>query len=1525
MGESNKRLSRENVQEFLTKTSETGEVKGEALKEVTKAKKRGFAGTLASGGATLAGKMAKGANTLGGTLVEGVKSEMSHSDFVVRMKSIGVGIAATAIVLAFMFLPAISSSNLTAYDLKLKHRFRAMPESGSIVHLDLDDQTISSVGRFPWPRSHWAGFSRACKEAGVRHTVFDIEFWQGQQEEVDTSAFNEFRRWGKDDLPQKVGSNLKTWTDSLALHLDAANAAKNAIDAANTEEALKAARDDLARALSEVKRLRDLISASEMSQELISQFDELSGSVVVDHDGRFAEAVLEVGNVVLPLHFDKSSLVLEQSDRPSVSRDLFERYEKHLNENFPQDLQRSGREAVAAAAVGAKVYSVAEEREITVDAELAEKYSLQAYINMRSLYLYRMVRKWYSGVPEEDLRKDMDAYVADWTGFTGSLFAEGKLFGRLARAYQDKGFAHDWVSQAAEQLHRYYSWNLMVTRNAAGGLPWSFPTSVIDGYDPKSYDPWAPVPVSGSHGGSGIIHYRDIGFVPAIFRLLDGAHNTGFVSIEHDPDGTVRGIPLFVVYEETYSGERRVMPQLAFQALMLELATDPKSLVIKPGEYVEFRAVKSLVEALRADEPLSQAEWEREAAQSGRPEAMETFRLKIDGRCVMRVNWVGGNNPPFYEVFGHFPISRLIDIAGNQDEIRRNELGLQEFLRAPVNQFGDSVPYAVVKGGAQGVPGYFGQPPRRVASFLFDKLSTVGLTPRNAIRDFVVSEIRTALERRAAYAAREDVRAQYREAEALPDAEKRKRIKELGDEEKAAESLHLGPFLHRLGRKLGEVFGFEANADAAARAAAMSAHGVTAEVAAELAAAFEGVPDGPLPEGFQLAGLAMAANADWMTPINTTFPLRKVTKLSPADRAKITLAFFELVMAVDRPGHGFEDAAAEIEATIAAAYGLGNLSEAGPDIAADIASFRSEAIGAAIAKGRAFRRLLWDLNAPPYGAPEVAAARESGDPAMVAKGARRLVWELPLWIESGMLDPAHELAVEFGTLASHPWVKAGVDDASPVPEELAGFAARLLTHEEASAALVARRIQRQHALATEATGRFKETLDKSVSFAAKHVANRFALAGWAATGQGDIIVTSNSKSIPGPALHSNTFNTALFAMEPVDLTLWTVVVAMLGGGIVSLCAARFSVKWGITSLVATLVLFVLADSLVFSNTSTTFLTLTVIVPWLACFLSIQVYRYAVEYRAKLKIKGQFGKFLSQEAVEELQKNPDMLKLGGDERELCVMFSDIAGFTPISESMSASRLIDFLNDYMGRMCASIKDSKGYVDKFIGDAIMAIWGAPVTVPDYSARAVKTAVRNTQSLAAWNRERKERGELEVGARIGLATGPMVAGNMGTEWKLNYTCIGDTVNLGSRLEAANKQYGTQVMINELCYEQSKDVIVAHIMDKIAVKGKKKGLPVYHVVGLVGETEPRYIKGCEAYTKGFELYQQEKWAEAIPYFKEAKENLPPPYQVKEGPYDLMIERCEHLQHATPEERMEILHLKAPGDEWDGVWKLTSK
>jgi len=1526
MAKEHKRLSRENVQGFLEKTSDTGVIDGEALKEVTKARKRGFAGTLAAGGATLAGKMAKGANTLGGTLVEGVKSEIGHGDFAVRAKSFGIGLLACAIVLVFMlFVPWVQPLDNMPYDWKQKFRFEPTPMSGSIVHLDLDDQTIASVGRWPWPRSRWAGFVRACKEAGVRHTVFDIEFFQGQQEEVDPSAFNRFKHWGAEELPHKVGANLKTWTQSLGIQLAEADSAKQELEAATSSDASEAARIRLARALAEIKRLRDLMSSSGIGEDLLNEFDEFAKAVVVDHDGLFAEAVAEAGNVVLPMHFDKSTLIQANSGRPAVSKELFERYEAYLDREFPRDLHRSGRESVGLALLGATVVDPSTGKTITLDEGLAAKYQEETYTTMRSLYLYRMVRKWYSTKDEATIRADMAAYVADWTGFVGSMFGSGMLFERLSGAYDDLKFAHEWVSQAAEQLQRFYGWIRVSRGNGANGQPWCYPITVIQGYDPSIYDPWKPIAAGEGHSsGSHIFHYRDTGFVPAIYRLLNGAQNVGFVSIEHDDDGTVRGVPLFIVYEETFSGERVVMPQLAFQSLLLDVAADPKSLKIVPGKYVEFRAVEEIASALRSGEPLTNEAWEAARARASQPGQMATFRIKVDDRCMMRINWVGGDNPAFPEVFAHVPVSRLIAISTTQDELRRNDSSFHRAITSPELTFGDAITYA----NNGGVARYYGQPPVQLASVLGSDLAAASLKSRNEIRQWVASEIQASLSYRLTRTSQPDRLAAY----AMVEGEERSALlAAFAAADKEEDAKRLGEFLIKFKKVVLEAFreGDERPSEGSHSPATVDAlvkAGLSVEIATKIADGFVGVDGSPVADFTKLPrGLANAAAQDFSNPFRSfARGVDRATKLSPVQRDQIYVHLFDATSRVASLGDQFEKAVEAIERIVSEAYGAPY--DAMPEeLNKELATFRSTGPGKVITSGRAFRQLLWSTELP-FGEAEVKAARlEGSDPLVMARATRRMLWEVPLWVASGMMPATDPLAESVKAASAHAWVLEGPRSKSVVPEELRELSARLLTAEEPFAAIIARRINSFYFKYSDAGSRFEAAVEKDVSVIRNLVSDRFALAGWAATGAGDIIVTSNSKSIPGPALHSNTYNTALYSIEPVKAPLWTAIIAMVAGAGVCLAAARFTVKWGIGTLVGVLVAWVLIDNWVYSDSSVTMLTLTAIAPWLGAFLSIQVYRYAVEYRAKLKIKGQFGKFLSQEAVEELQKNPDMLKLGGDEKELCVLFSDIAGFTPISESMSASRLIDFLNDYMGRMCASIKDSKGYVDKFIGDAIMAIWGAPVPVPDYSARAVKTAVRNTQSLAAWNRERKERGELEVGARIGLATGPMVAGNMGTEWKLNYTCIGDTVNLGARLEGANKQYGTQIMINELCYEQSKDVIVAHIMDKIAVKGKKKGLPVYHVVGLVGETEPRYTKGCELYTKGFELYQQEKWAEAIPFFKESKENLPPPYQVKEGPYDLMIERCEALMNATPEERMEILHLKSVDDEWDGVWKLTSK
>ncbi|MCA8940181.1 MAG: CHASE2 domain-containing protein [Planctomycetes bacterium] len=453
----------------------------------------------------------------------------------------------------------------------------------------------------------------------------------------------------------------------------------------------------------------------------------------------------------------------------------------------------------------------------------------------------------------------------------------------------------------------------------------------------------------------------------------------------------------------------------------------------------------------------------------------------------------------------------------------------------------------------------------------------------------------------------------------------------------------------------------------------------------------------------------------------------------------------------------------------------------------------------------------------------------------------------------------------------------------------------------------------------------KATFEEARDKVREVIVDRIGLVGAAATGLGDIRPIPTHEEFPGPGVHSNLFNTMVHHQELTDAPALSLILVVVFAVAVCFVAARMNVVWGLV-LFNVLTLTYLALDVYIQSANRAFLDTTRNYGALfAPFLSIQVFRYAVEYRAKNKIKSQFAKFLSPQAVEQIQENPDALKLGGDEAELCVYFSDIAGFTPISESMTAPRLIDWLNEYMTRMCEPIRASDGYVDKFIGDAVMAFWGKPNPLTDYSARACKTAVQVKALLKEWNRESIERGIPEAGTRIGLATGPMVAGNMGTDWKINFTAIGDTVNLGARLEGANKQYGTQIMINDLCYRQAKDIILAHHLDVIAVKGKKKGVPVYHLISTLDIAEPDHVKGARIYDEAFENYQNEQWKIALEGFHESKQFLPKPYLVDYGPYDIMIERCESLVNANTEERMKILGLKSPDDEWDGVFKLTSK
>ena len=291
-------------------------------------------------------------------------------------------------------------------------------------------------------------------------------------------------------------------------------------------------------------------------------------------------------------------------------------------------------------------------------------------------------------------------------------------------------------------------------------------------------------------------------------------------------------------------------------------------------------------------------------------------------------------------------------------------------------------------------------------------------------------------------------------------------------------------------------------------------------------------------------------------------------------------------------------------------------------------------------------------------------------------------------------------------------------------------------------------------------------------------------------------------------------------------------------------------------------------------------------------------KFISEFLQKQQIKKQFGSYLSPAMVEKLQKNPELLKLGGDTRELSIMFTDVRGFTTISEhyGKDVQGLTKIMNRYMTAMTSKIIENNGTLDKYIGDAQMAFWNAPLDDKDHAILAVKTALEMLGDLDEFNTEIFKEGIPPFGMGLGINTGDVVVGNMGSVQRFDYTCLGDPVNLASRLEGQSKNYGVRIVLGPKTAEYVKDVYSIVEMDCIAVKGKTEGVKIYTVGKTVDYMHNEYLKE----------YYRGDWSKAIDWAKKMINN--DDVTIKQY-YELMIERLEEGLPAN----------------WNGTYRATSK
>jgi adenylate cyclase len=294
--------------------------------------------------------------------------------------------------------------------------------------------------------------------------------------------------------------------------------------------------------------------------------------------------------------------------------------------------------------------------------------------------------------------------------------------------------------------------------------------------------------------------------------------------------------------------------------------------------------------------------------------------------------------------------------------------------------------------------------------------------------------------------------------------------------------------------------------------------------------------------------------------------------------------------------------------------------------------------------------------------------------------------------------------------------------------------------------------------------------------------------------------------------------------------------------------------------------------------------------------------YATEGRQKRFIKNAFRQYLSPKVIEQLIAHPERLKLGGERRTLSIFFSDLQGFTSIAEGLDPEELTSLLNEYLSAMTEIIQDEEGTVDKYVGDAIIAFWNAPLEQPDHAERAARSAIRCQAKLSELRPAFREKIGKDLAMRIGLNTGTAIVGNMGSRSRFDYTVLGDAVNLASRLEGINKQFGTWVLASEALRNAVGDAFAAREISRVAVVGRREAVRVFEL--FPREESAARADAHRAFAAGLDDFYAGRFPGAIGKFQ--------PIAGIDPAADAYLRKCRALSEHPPE-------------GWEGVWMATEK
>lgn len=420
---------------------------------------------------------------------------------------------------------------------------------------------------------------------------------------------------------------------------------------------------------------------------------------------------------------------------------------------------------------------------------------------------------------------------------------------------------------------------------------------------------------------------------------------------------------------------------------------------------------------------------------------------------------------------------------------------------------------------------------------------------------------------------------------------------------------------------------------------------------------------------------------------------------------------------------------------------------------------------------------------------------------------------------------------------------------------------------------------------------------------------RIVLIGSTAPGVMDLRVTPVSKILPGVEIHAGMISGILdgsVKWEPVGVRGLELAVVVIVGLILAAWLPIASPLWAAVTTLALAAGLIGGDFYAWSAWNAQLPLATSLMAVLGLFVLNMSYGFFVEARSKAQITKLFGQYIPPELVDEMAKDPARYSLRGESRVMTVLFSDIVSFTSFSEKLEAADLAEMLNIYLSAMTGIIQKGKGTIDKYIGDAIMAFWGAPMSDEHHARDAVLAALAMQRGLAEVNPRLEARGWPVVRIGVGVNTGRMSVGNMGSEFRMAYTVMADAVNLASRLEALTRQYGVGVLAGEATRDDCPD-LTFQIIDRVRVKGKEVPVTIYEPLGVTAELPPARLEEVALFEAAFADYQARRWDEAeLKLMQLGKIEQRKLYQV-------YLDRVTHFR------------FNPPPAEWDGVFTYTTK